>query len=319
MPHSNRRRSVPAACVLCCLVLGAADFLTTRWGLTSTGTAPLLGGPVSWRLSQWSQNTDVIQGGSSTANLRGSTDNANNGADFFGSLEASEVGAGWAGVTLKTAGLPQPITDFKALSLFVEKGDGRQYSVSLRALGSMGSFKFRFKADKPGVYEMPFKSFEPILRGKPAPQPAPALNMARVESITIEIESGQGNEKGPFELSLLAMEGILGKIEKDKGPPPRETRWVCRGCDTMNNVELKTCMRCGATREVERVEVVEKARAEAKRRSGVAQVAAGKISLQSASAKNVEDSGRSEVDFMDARAPALCKPFDFVEPVSGAA
>lgn len=255
---------------LTALLLAAAavaSAATSFWGVLAC-TVPLLGAGAGagWRFSEWRQVTDVVRGGASTSDLKGAKDVAA-AALFSGTLDPSQLGVAFAGMELPAESLPQLLSDLKGLVVNVLKGDGQEYSLSLRMRGSIGgaTHKFRFRADEAAALEMPFRAFQPILRGKPAPQPAAPLKLDCVETFTLQIESGSGKQGGPFALTLQSILGIPGVEAPERGPPPRETRWSCRACQTMNYEAAKTCQRCGAARGVETVVVMEEAAAKAKK------------------------------------------------------
>lgn len=242
-----------------------ASFVAARQALACA--APLLGGTVGWRFYDWRQVSDIVRGGTSKADFRGAKD-TKAVAELSGTLEPVESsGSSFAGFVFQADDLPEDVTNLRALSLDVARGDGKEYTVSLKLRGSIAdsAHKFRFRAEEAATIEMPFQSFVPYVRGKPVAQPAPPLKKDRIESIGIQIEGTEEGQFGPFILGLRGLSGVVGQEAAEKGPPPRETRWICKGCETMNPDSAVQCTRCGADRDVEMVEVVQERQAKAKK------------------------------------------------------
>lgn len=211
---------------------------------------PLLGGSVPWQLNAWRQETDGVRGGASTVSLKADTDI---GVELSGSLDASKLGAAFAGVVLQETKLPKPLSEFRGLVLDVARCDGKEYSVTLKMRGAMmgQTHKFQFTPESPGKVEMPFKEFVPIFRGKPAPQPAPPLDPARVDMVILQTTSDFGKQEGPFSLTIKTLEGLEGQMEKvNNEPPARTTRWECPACQTMNFKGAESCQRCGSPKVI---------------------------------------------------------------------
>lgn len=239
-------------CVLAALA-AAASRRPLSLGLSGLAAVPLLGGGTPWLINDWRQETDAVRGGASKVSLKMS-ESTDVGVELSGDLDPSQLGAAFAGMALQEKTLPKPLTDFRGLVVDVAKSDGLEYSVSLRMRGAVAghSHKFRFKPDGPGKVEMPFKEFVPIFRGKPAPQPAPPLDPARVDMVVLQAASDFAKQEGPFSLTLRALEGLEGEfqVEQPKEAPARETRWKCPACDTLQFKGATNCERCGSPQVV---------------------------------------------------------------------
>jgi len=224
---------------------------------------PLLGGKAAWRFNDWRTETDGVRGGASVASLKGVTDI---GAEFSGELRPSELEAASAGMALRSELLPRPLTGLKGLELDVAEGDGREYNFLLKLRGAPAGamHTFRFKPTGSGPVDMPFRDFVPMLRGKPAPQPQPPLNLERVEVLALQAESGGGQEEGPFSLTIRGLSGIPGSTVEPE-PPARLTRWTCAACGTMNFVSSTACTRCGESPAALDAKREAKAKAEAEK------------------------------------------------------
>jgi len=244
-PMRSRRaaRILLAACLLCFLKSICPSTLLSS-------TVPLFGGPAPWRYNDWRQVTDNIRGGTSTAYLRGVTDI---GAEFSGELDVTRPRDGFAGMAYKVENLPHDLTKLEGISIDVVEQDGNEYQISLEMRGAISgaTHKFKFKPEKPGVHEMPFKDFVPMLRGNPAPK-LPPLDLERVETISLEVGSHLGKQSGPYTLTLRGLSGVEGSFVPEETDKPK--KWTCKGCSTMNSPTAETCVRCGAVRGAKKVE-----------------------------------------------------------------
>mmetsp|Transcript_85959 Transcript_85959/g.228470 ORF Transcript_85959/g.228470 Transcript_85959/m.228470 type:complete len:201 (+) Transcript_85959:40-642(+) len=149
-------------------------------------------------------------------------------------------------MTLRAELLQAPLTGLKGLSVDVAESDGLEYSFLLKLRGAAAGamHTFRFKPAGPGPLELPFADFVPMLRGRPAPQPQPPLNLERVEAIALQADGNTGQKEGPFSLTIRSMAGIPGSHVAPE-PPARTTRWTCAACGTMNFKTSSVCTRCG--------------------------------------------------------------------------
>jgi len=170
------------------------------------GAFTLLGGEVDWKFDNWHSNTDQVRGGVSTAFLRPHP----HGAEFTGVLDPSKLGAGFAGMEICVVQIPSELQQLTGLRLEIACGDGKDYSLSLKPKGAIAgsSYKFRFTAAEGAAATvlMPYKEFEATCRGRSV-EGAPLIRPEQVESLTIQIASDFGRQKGNFSLILASLNG----------------------------------------------------------------------------------------------------------------
>lgn len=230
-----------------------------------TAPLPLLGVGLPLKINDWRSATDNIRGGTSAAAVKV----VDEGLEISGTLETPKNGTAFASVFIEAQLLPTPLEAFRGLVLDIVDADGQEFSVSLTVRGAIAgtTFRYRFKPEERGRIEMPFKRFEPTLRGKPARQPAPPLVLDRIETVLIEVEAGPGRREGPFSLVLKGILGLRGEDEPEPVTPARETKWICDACGTMNFDFSQSCTRCGSERDSEAKKAAAAAAAEAAAKS----------------------------------------------------
>eukprot|EP00435_Cladocopium_sp_Y103_P021793 s2_g5.t1 len=139
---------------------------------------------------------DDIRGGTSTASLKGLTD-ASGQAEFAGLL--SDVENAFAGVTLQSKFVPEPLEEMKGLEL--GDADDKDYAISLRMLGAPAGVEhiYRFSASSGKMVEMYFRDFKPTLRGlnrQTMDEVKQPLVLERVQSIALQTRSSFGTPAG---------------------------------------------------------------------------------------------------------------------------
>eukprot|EP00929_Paragymnodinium_shiwhaense_P118951 TRINITY_DN90846_c0_g1_i1.p1 TRINITY_DN90846_c0_g1~~TRINITY_DN90846_c0_g1_i1.p1 ORF type:complete len:317 (-),score=59.58 TRINITY_DN90846_c0_g1_i1:175-1125(-) len=221
---------------------------------------PLLGAGTNWRLTEWRITTDSVKGGKSRAELKGTTE----GVDFCGRLDPAETrsGDGFAGVFYRASDLPRKVSEgMKGLCLDVAACDGREYSLQLGVRGSGVKHCIKFRPEKPGRVELPFRGFSDRTN----------LDLQKVETLTLQVDggatsSGDKQEEGLFSLGLKTVYGWLGEPELKDIISVAEGRWKCKACGCTNAPEVDGCVRCGAFKNVEELRAQEAA--EAARKAG---------------------------------------------------
>lgn len=161
---------------------------------------------MSWHFGQWKPVTDAVRGGVSTARLIPSKA----GAKFQGTLDPSKLKAGFAGVNLDVAELPEPLTTFTGLQLDVAGSDGREYTLLLKIRGAEpgSSYQVRFTPEPfESLVEVPFSRFAGFRRGRPDPT-APPLLLAEVKTIALQIASNFQEQSGDYQLELKGLAGL---------------------------------------------------------------------------------------------------------------
>jgi len=214
---------------------------------SETSTVRLLG-KETWILNDWRAETDDIRGGKSVASFKGVADRA----EFSGKVDTA-IGDGYAGVSLQVDLLPLDLAETKGLVLHLAKADKKEYAVALRMLGAPAGVQhqFRFIAKTAEPIEIYFRDFEPVLRGKPAPEPKPKLALERVQSIILQASSDYAKQDGSFSIEISKVDAIPGRELPPPPPPARKTKWTCTSCGTMNMDIHRYCVRCGDSRFAE--------------------------------------------------------------------
>eukprot|EP00930_Biecheleria_cincta_P064896 TRINITY_DN50588_c0_g1_i1.p1 TRINITY_DN50588_c0_g1~~TRINITY_DN50588_c0_g1_i1.p1 ORF type:complete len:224 (+),score=32.34 TRINITY_DN50588_c0_g1_i1:70-741(+) len=205
----GRGRSIAAVAAAAAFVAGSQSSLMQLRQKHPSNCAtfvsvPLLGGSAGWNFGRWKSITDAVRGGVSTARLEPTP----SGAKFSGHLDPSKLNAGFAGIHLDAALLPESLERMEGLQLDVVAADCFEYSVllKLRNADKGSSYQLRFRAE-PGLIDLAFCNFAAYRRGRPDAH-APALDLSQVDSLALQVASNFTSQSGTFSLEMQAIRGL---------------------------------------------------------------------------------------------------------------
>lgn len=181
----------------------------------------LFGGTESWKNVETRAVDDTIRGGKSISHFDVSSDQMS--AKFSGTLVTEILGAGFASRNLMRRDLAFPVdlSTFDGLAITCEL-DEKIYSINLKdknaptrpdgRLESIIEYKAFLSRPQGGsgkrqTYFLPFASFEPYYRGRPAGNATP-LNKAHVTTFNLMCASLFEKQKGDFELTLVEISAV---------------------------------------------------------------------------------------------------------------
>jgi NADH dehydrogenase [ubiquinone] 1 alpha subcomplex assembly factor 1 len=151
------------------------------------------------RAGGFSPIDDAVMGGRSRSSA-----SVSGGVLRFEGEVSLEHGGGFA--SIRSAPAPLDLSGAAGLALRV-RGDGKRYKVNLRTDDALDGVTWQaaFETATGGweVILLPLDLFEPVLRGRPAPQAGP-LRPGRVRTVGFVIADRQA---GPFRLEISAVAG----------------------------------------------------------------------------------------------------------------